>query len=103
MASYLPTEKKKKANPFAGEETVEEESAEHGVEIDEPLESHKGLETPEEEAAEEAEIAEKYGDKSGALSPRMFVDEVRALLDELDAPKAKPAKQWSFNEKKLPF
>jgi len=50
-----------KARPSKGKETVEEESAEHGVKLDAPLESHKGEETPEEEAAEEKEIAQKYG------------------------------------------
>jgi len=97
--------KKGKANPFGGKETVEEESAEHGVELDGPLESHKGLETPEEEAAEELEIEEKYGEKpsEGAMSPRLFVDEVRSLLEQLDAPKAPSPRMWSMNEKKLPF
>ncbi len=48
-----------------GEETVAEESAEHGVELDEPLESHEGKETPAEEAAEEREIVKKYGAQKG--------------------------------------
>lgn len=52
-----------------GKETVAEESAEHGVKLDEPLESHEGKETPAEEAAEEKEISRKYGAQKGKYKP----------------------------------
>lgn len=47
--------------PYEGKETIAEEEVEHGVALKAPLASHKGAETPEEEAAEEKEIAKKYG------------------------------------------
>lgn len=95
-----------KAMPFGGKETLEEEEAEHGVKLDAPLKSHKGLETPEEEAAEEAEIDELYGGEEptgDSMTPQAFADEVRSLLERLDAPKAKSPRMWSMSEKKLPL
>lgn len=49
------------AAPYEGKETMAEEEVEHGVALKAPLESHKGKETPEEEANEEREISKKYG------------------------------------------
>jgi len=53
------------AKKHEGEETLAEEELEHGVKLDAPLKAHKGKETPEEEAAEEREIAKKYGAQKG--------------------------------------
>lgn len=55
--------------PYEGKETLGEESAEHGVALKAPLESHKGAETPSEEAAEEKEISKKYGARKGSYKP----------------------------------
>lgn len=64
------------AESYGGTESLAEEELEHGVKLDAPLKAHKGKETPEEEAAEEREIAKKYGAKKGNH------------------------KQWSFEKKK---
>ena len=100
-----PFKKKDEGNPFAGKETMDEEEKEHGVKLDAPLEAHKGEETPEEEEAEEEEIEEKglRDEEGGGMTPRLFVDEVKALLEKLDAPAAKKPKQWSINESKFPL
>ena len=105
--------KSKGDKAYGGKETLEEEEAEHGVKLDAPLKTHKGKETPAEEVAEELEIAELTGEEpevdeyieeaAGEMSPQMFVDEVKALLAELDTPTAKRPKQWSMNETKLPL
>jgi len=58
--------------PFAGKETLAEESSEHGVALKAPLAAHKGEETPEEEAAEEKEISKKYGAQKGKYKPWGF-------------------------------
>lgn len=104
---------KKKADkdepPFGGKETLAEEEKEHGVKLDKPLKAHKGLETPEEEEAEEEEIDALLGGEEDllpeepAMSPQAAVDEIRAILDQLDAPPAKGPKNWSINESKLPL
>lgn len=100
----------KDEKPYGGKETLAEEEKEHGVKLDKPLKAHKGLETPEEEAAEEEEIAAlELGEDEGeeeageTITPDTFVDEVKALLAKLDAPKAPRAGMWSIDEKKLPL
>ena len=60
------------AKKYEGEETLAEEEIEHGVKLDAPLKAHKGEETPEEEAAEEREIAKKYGAQKGKHKPWGF-------------------------------
>jgi len=55
--------------PYEGKETMAEEEVEHGVALKAPLESHKGKETPEEEANEEREISKKYGAQKGKHKP----------------------------------
>jgi len=97
----------KDEKPYGGKETMAEEEKEHGVKLDKPLKAHKGLETPEEEAAEEEEIAalelgEEEGDEE-TVTPETVVDELRELLAKLDAPKAPRAGMWSIDEKKLPL
>ena len=68
----MATKKKEDDEAYGGKETVAEESKEHGVELEGPLKAHKGKETPEEEAAEEREIAKKYGAQKGKHKPWSF-------------------------------
>ena len=96
--------------PFGGKETLAEEEKEHGVKLDKPLKAHKGLETPEEEQAEDDEIAalglgeDEFEEEAGeTITPDTFVDEVKALLAQLDAPKPKSSRNWSINETKTPL
>ena len=70
MKSIGGPEKEPKVSPKEeGKETLAEESAAHGVKLTAPLKAHKGAETPEEEAAEEKEIASKYGARPGKHKP----------------------------------
>ena len=74
-----PDEKEK---PYGGKETLAEEEAEHGVKLGRPLKAHKGKETPEEEAAEEKEIAErlrKEGAQKGKHKPWSLQEKKRDL------------------------
>jgi hypothetical protein len=97
--------KKKDDEEYAGKETMGEEMLEHGVVLEKPLKAHKGEETPEEEAAEEREIEELTGKPADGdgITPKMFADEVRALLAKLDAPPPPRPKYMSLDEKKLPL
>ena len=60
------------AKKHEGKESLAEEELEHGVKLDAPLKAHKGKETPEEEAAEEREIAKKFGAQKRKQGPWSF-------------------------------
>jgi TATA-binding protein-associated factor Taf7 len=102
---FKPKKKDKDAESYEGKETMAEEMLEHGVALKEPLKSHKGLETPEEEAAEEREIAELTGeeDSDQKISLGELRAELKDLLARLEMPTVKRPKMMSLDEKKLPY
>jgi TATA-binding protein-associated factor Taf7 len=108
---FKPKKKDKDAESYEGKETMAEEMLEHGVALKEPLKSHKGLETPEEEAAEEQEIAELTSKEDDYLEEdsdqKVSLGELRAelkdLLARLEMPTVKRPKMMSLDEKKLPY
>lgn len=107
---YKPKKKDEEAESYEGKETMAEEMLEHGVALEKPLKAHKGLETPEEEAAEEQEIEALTGkepeeDESSEQQVPLGTlrAELKDLLARLEMPTVKRPKMMSLNEKKLPF